>query len=374
MSKRILGFGSYDVASHPRILVLFEGLRACGDEVVELNAPLGIGTAGRVAALKDPLKAARFVVTVLRRWATLAKGSFRFRGRNAPDYVLVGYLGHFDVLLARALFPRTKILLDMLVFAEDTAKDRRAGGRFKNVVLRLIDHNAMRAADTVIIDTPGEITLVPQGFKDRTVVVPVGASNEWFEAGRGRLDFKGGFEREPSIVFFGLFTPLQGTRVIAEALRRIDEDGVCAQVTLVGDGQDAPLCRQLLKGLKGNIKLTWHKWMPPSELIKLVGSHDICLGIFGDDSKARRVVPNKVYQGMAAGCAVVTSDTVVQRKMLGDAAHYVPAGDSEALAETLETLISMPDLLSAAKREAYARAVEAFRPSEIAESLEQVIS
>lgn len=128
MSKRILGFGSYDVASHPRILVLFEGLRACGDEVVELNAPLGIGTAGRVAALKDPLKAARFVVTVLRRWATLAKGSFRFRGRNAPDYVLVGYLGHFDVLLARALFPRTKILLDMLVFAEDTAKDRRAGG------------------------------------------------------------------------------------------------------------------------------------------------------------------------------------------------------------------------------------------------------
>ena len=45
----------------------------------------------------------------------------------------------------------------------------------------------------------------------------------------------------------------------------------------------------------------------------MVASHDVCLGIFGDTDKALSVVPTKVYQGAAAGCAVVTSDTAPHR-------------------------------------------------------------
>ena len=55
--------------------------------------------------------------------------------------------------------------------------------------------------------------------------------------------------------------------------------------------------------------------------------HDVCLGIFGTGPKALRVVPNKVFQGAAAGCALVTSDTPPQRRLLGDAAVLVPPGD-----------------------------------------------
>ena len=50
----------------------------------------------------------------------------------------------------------------------------------------------------------------------------------------------------------------------------------------------------------------------------LVAGHDVCLGIFGTGVKAQLVVPNKVYQGAAAGCAVVTSDTAPQRRALGE--------------------------------------------------------
>jgi glycosyltransferase involved in cell wall biosynthesis len=50
------------------------------------------------------------------------------------------------------------------------------------------------------------------------------------------------------------------------------------------------------------------------------------------------VVPNKVFQGMAAGCVVVTSDTAPQRRMLGDAAVLVPPGDPAALADALRAL------------------------------------
>ena len=39
------------------------------------------------------------------------------------DAVLVGYLGHFDVLLARRLFRRIPVVLDHLIFAADTAAE-----------------------------------------------------------------------------------------------------------------------------------------------------------------------------------------------------------------------------------------------------------
>ena len=55
--------------------------------------------------------------------------------------------------------------------------------------------------------------------------------------------------------------------------------------------------------------MRWIDWVDADELPGVVAEHDVCLGIFGTTDKAPRVVPNKVYQGVASGCAVVTSDT-----------------------------------------------------------------
>ena len=45
---RVLYFGTYDRETHPRVGILLDGLRQLGDEVTELNAPLGFSTAARV--------------------------------------------------------------------------------------------------------------------------------------------------------------------------------------------------------------------------------------------------------------------------------------------------------------------------------------
>jgi glycosyltransferase involved in cell wall biosynthesis len=66
--------------------------------------------------------------------------------------------------------------------------------------------------------------------------------------------------------------------------------------------------------------------------------HDVCLGIFGNTPKARRVVPDKMFQGAAAGCVVLTSSTAPQRAALGHAALFVPPGDASALANALRRL------------------------------------
>jgi len=66
--------------------------------------------------------------------------------------------------------------------------------------------------------------------------------------------------------------------------------------------------------------------VPAAELPALVASHDVCLGIFGTGDKALRVFQQGV-PGSRRRCAVITSDTPPQRRVLGDAAVLVPPGD-----------------------------------------------
>ena len=102
--------------------------------------------------------------------------------------------------------------------------------------------------------------------------------------------------------------------------------------------------------------------MPAADLPALVAGHDVCLGIFGTGDKALRVVPNKVFQGAAAGCAIVTSDTAPQRRALGDAAVLVPPGDPEALAAALRRLADDRADLARLRRQARGLARQPFAP------------
>jgi len=327
---RVLGFGTYDSAKHPRAGIILDGLRAHGDDVVEANAPLGFTTAERVDMLSRPWTAYRLVFRMLRRWATLVRAGRRARRAGRPDAVLVGYLGHFDVILARLLFPRDRIVLDQMIFAADTAIDRGVTSGLKLRLLRLIDAAAVRCATVVVLDTDEQIELLPPRRRKKAVVVPVGAPASWFVAGHDSAD------GPLRVVFYGLFTPLQGATVIGEAVRELGHRDDLA-VTLIGKGQDWDAARKLAGEIPN---VTWRDWVEPADLPGVVAAHDVCLGIFGTTPKAQRVVPNKVYQGAAAGCAIVTSDTPPQRRALGEDAGYVRAGDPAALAKTLEELVA----------------------------------
>ena len=202
------------------------------------------------------------------------------------------------------------------------------------------------------------------------VVVLVGASDEWRPPGVETHSPRVEPVENParlaplSVVFFGLYTPLQGTPVIAEAVRDAVAAGAPLRVTLVGTGQDLARTREILAGTPG---VTWHDWVEPGELPALVAGHDVCLGIFSDTPKGLRVVPNKVYQGLAAGCVVVSSDTAPQRRALGESLELVPPADAAALAARLTDLCD-PAVLRAA-RERAVRGRDRIRPQVVTEPL-----
>src|SRR5580700_5437077 len=358
---RITVFGTYDTAMHPRIATIAEGLAARGFDVTECNIPLGLTTADRVDMLAKPWKAGGLVARLASRWlglAARARGLGK-HGRGRPDAVVVGYLGHFDVHLARLLYRRGKvpIVLDHLISAANTAKDRRLDGGMKTKVLRLIDAAALRAADIVVVDTEEHLEIVPEKYRSKAIVVPVGAPTPWHEAAR---ELSADPDVPLKVVFYGLYTPLQGTPVIGEALGRLA--GAPVQVTMIGRGQDEAATKE---AAAANQSVRWLDWVPAAELPALVAAHDVCLGIFGTGDKALRVVPNKVFQGAAAGCAIVTSDTAPQRRALGDAAVLVPPGDPEALAEALRRLADDRAELARLRGQARGLALGQFAPERI---------
>lgn len=359
---RWLAFGTFDVERHPRVAVLIEGLRASGGEVVEVNAPLSLSTAARVAILRQPWRLPVLAWKLAACWARLVAAARRETRRQRPDAVLVGYLGHFDVRLARLLFRSTPIVLDHLISAAGTAQDRglAGGGGLKHRLMRWIDRGALKSADVVVVDTAEHLATLPPDAAGRAVVVPVGAGAAWF---RDTGPKPAGAPLR--VIFVGLFTPLHGTATIGAALAELAADDRLA-FTMVGTGQDYDQCRELAAA---NPHVTWLDWVPGAQLPDLVAAHDVSLGIFGTTDKARRVVPTKVYQGLAAGCAIVTSDTGPQRAALEDAAVLVPPGDAAALADALRRLADDRSDVDKLKARGHTLATQRYQPAAIVAAL-----
>lgn len=352
---RVVLFGTFDSAKNPRPAVLTAGLRQLGNGVAVCNAPVGFDSTMRVAMMRKPWRVMLFLLRLMWSWSLLVIRGRKFRHADA---VVIGWMGYLDVHLARLMFPRSLLVLDHLTSLEETAADRGIARGAMVQLMKRLDASALRKADVVCVDTSEHLGDVPAWAAGKSTEVWVGAEDEWFRrpspSGAGALQ----------VVFFGLYTPLQGTTVIAEALATLIDWPI--EVTMIGTGQEFSAARSA-SGRSPNIR--WIDWLPPAALRATVFRHDLSLGIFGTTRKALRVVPNKVFQGAAAGCAIVTSDTLPQRRVMGDAACYVPAGNPEALAAVLRVLCSDRERVDALKMSAYRRADRHFRPVRMAEQL-----
>jgi glycosyltransferase involved in cell wall biosynthesis len=362
---RVMVFGTYDTTVHPRVGILVEGLQRQGVDVVVCNAALGQDDTGPGRPPRQRPGTAR---VRMRHAAKLVELAARARRLPRPDVVLCGYQGRVDIQVARRLFPRVPLLLDHLASVDDAA-DRtghppRAGLR---MAMRL-EASALRAADVILVDTEEHRRVLPAAERERAVVVPIGAAPHWFDAGRdvvpGMPAPPTGKEQPLRIVAFGSYSPVQGAPVIGAALRQLD--GYPLTVTMVGRGLQLQRTRDLVGQ---DPRVRWHAWVPGPELPRLVARHDLCLGVFGTGAKALRVVPNKVFQGAAAGCAVVTSDTAPQHRLLGAAARFVPAGHPDALADALRRLASHPAEVARLRGAAVELARERFTPQAVVEPL-----
>jgi glycosyltransferase involved in cell wall biosynthesis len=147
-----------------------------------------------------------------------------------------------------------------------------------------------------------------------------------------------------TVLFYGSFIPLHGVHHIVDAAHALRGDGRFKFV-LLGGGQTLSSVRATYAARSsGNVE--FRERVSPEILPSVVREADICLGVFGTSDKARRVVPNKVWQALAAGRPVVTGDGRGAREFLTDGHDclLVPHGDGERLASALVRLADDGDL------------------------------
>ena len=237
-----------------------------------------------------------------------------------------------------AKFMDKPVLFNPLVTLTDTLVEDRGliePGSVPARLIALVDQIGLRLADVILVDTDENGRYLVERFRideARLVTVPVGADETIFysdesedESGRQVLD----------VLFFGKFIPLHGIETIVRAaglLRKHQE----IRFELVGTGQAYQQMRRLSNEL-GVTSIRWTDWIPFQELGEPIRAADVVLGIFSGGAKAARVIPNKVYQGLACGTAVVTRDSPAIRECLatGRQALLVPPEDPEELAAAL---------------------------------------
>ena len=339
---RMAVWGTYDTGK-PRTRILLKGLRQHGVEISECHREIWGGVED-----KSQVRGVKARSLLLLRWLGAYPGLVaRFLRMPRPDLVLLPYLGLLDVIVIWpfARLRGTPVIWDAFLSIYNTViEDRRMFSPRSPVAHLLwgIEWLACRAADRVILDTATHARYFEETFHldpAKLARVFVGAETEVFRPRRARADR--GPNHQFTVLFYGQFIPLHGIETVIRAAKLTEGDGIRWQV--IGTGQEAPRIRELIAELMP-ANLTWTEWVPYAGLLDRMHRADLCLGIFGTTGKALRVIPNKVFQGLAAGCHVVTADTPAVRELSSavesGALTLVPPGDALALAQTVTTLLT----------------------------------
>lgn len=310
-------FGAFDPA-YARNHVLRTGLRRLGHRV-----ELCLGPAWR---------------WTLPRYMRLTAA---YLGRKRAPVLLVPEFRHKDVPLARLLstLAGATLVVDPLISRFDTRvhdwKSHPAGSWGAEHAQR-VDRAAVRFADLLLCDTQAHAHFFQHFYRvprERCTVVPVGFDDAVFRP-----------LPEPSVLpfraaFFGSYLPLHGVDTIVEAARRLRHRNI--RFLLVGSGQTFEVVR---RAQEEGLGLEVCGALPAIDLVQRLQSAHVLLGVFGTTPKAGRVVPNKVFQSLALGRAVVTADSAAIREFFTPGEHLcvVPPGDADALAQTLLALRDNP--------------------------------
>jgi len=359
-APRLLWLGTYE-SDYPRTAVLHAGLRELGAPPLACHSPVWELTRHKAG---DFLSARRAPATLRRyaaAWGSLAIRQARVRG---VDAIVAGYPAQLDApwawLAARAR--RVPLVIDAMISLSDTlAGDRARAAGAAARALHAIDWTALHAGSVVIADTAAHADYFARRFRvppERLAVVRVGAEEDRFPPAP-QVD-------DGPALFYGKLAPLHGIETVLEAARR---PGV-PPLRLIGDGQLGPwLAAELERAPPAGI--SYRRWVPYDSLHDELSAASVALGIFAASPKAARVVPNKVFQAMAVGRAIVTADTPGVRELLAHErdALLVPPGDAEALADALVRLSRDAQLRHRLAAAARARYLEAGRPRVVAQAL-----
>lgn len=335
---RVVLWGTCDVTK-PRVRILRDGLREIGVDLIECRTDIWDGIRD-----KSQVKGIARWFGLLARVA-MAYPALIWRYLKVPphDWVLLGYPAIPDIFVIRCLawLRGARVAMDWFLSAYDTVvQDRKMVGKHHPLAFMLwaTEWLSVRLADALFVDTRAHADRMEALFGLRSGTcgrVWVGVETDAFN-GSADASLPAPEPRETTkVLFYGQFIALHGLPTIVEAARRLRDEPI--DWLLIGHGQESPRIGEMLSAdpLPHVRTLDWVEY---GNLLGYMRAADICLGIFGTSGKAASVIPNKVFQILAARKPLITRDSPGMRELIGDRHSdiaLVDAGDAEALASAV---------------------------------------
>ena len=374
---KICYWGTYD-ADYSRNVIIISGLGNNGIEVVECHIDVWGETSRKLSAAKIS-NVMTVISTFLNLSAAYLKLFLRFLLLKKIDVIIIGYTGHIDVFIGKILskLKGIPLVFDAYLSLHDSLIcDRKVINKssLKAYLLHGIDKYSCKLADVVLLDTNEHIEYFVREFgipKTKFRRIYISADDNIFH-------FNGivKSQTQPNKIFkvlhFGKYIPLHGLQYVLQAAEILENDSILFQ--FIGSGQEYPSIRSTAEALSlKNIEFI--EFIPQSLLVDYIQEADICLGIFGDTEKAKRVIPNKIYECIAMKKAVITGNSPAIRELFihGKNIWLCEMANAKSLAEAILFLKQNNDIVNGIASNAYNLYKECLAPKYIGKEIITIV-
>ena len=245
----------------------------------------------------------------------------------APDALL--FVRHLKLAaLLRRSRPGHKLVYEAHEVFSDTAPPAKRARQFG------MESRVLRTATLVIANSPPTAGRLRELYGEREIEV-LANGVDWPEL----LPHKDWAHAASHIVYAGSFFAWKGVADLVQAASALPG----CRITLYG-GDAAQLARERGRAPARGAQLEFRGHVPQQEVMR--GLAGACIAVLPnrDDPDSRYTSPIKLFEYMAAGCAIVASDLPPLRAVLaGDEAVWVRPGDPTSLAEGIRRLIADPE-------------------------------
>lgn len=206
-----------------------------------------------------------------------------------------------------------------------------------------------RRADRVVVNSPGYVQHVLERGARRVDMVPNGADPEMFEPESRGEHFREKHQLDEKFVamYAGAHGLSNDLGVVLEAAAQTRDRGDIVFV-FVGDGKEKPALVQQAEALRLD-NVLFVPSVPKNEIAEVLAAADACIAILKPLKMYQTTYPNKVFDYMAAGRAVLLVIDGVIREVVEEAGCgiAVPPGNPRELAAAVIALADQPEVSQA---------------------------
>ena len=247
------------------------------------------------------------------------------------------------------------VVYEIRAFWEDAAVDHgtHLEGSLRFRTIRALETWLCRRVDAVGVISEGlAAEVVQRGIPPAKIFrIPNGVDTELFRPRDAdpELVQRWGLQGKAVIGFIGSFYRYEGLDVLVQAFAKLAPEFPKACVLLIGTGEAEDDLRRDARRLGIESRIIFAGSISHAEVSRCYSVCDVLVYPRKSMRLTELVTPLKPLEAMAAGKAVVASDVGGLRELIrdGDTGRLFAAGDADALAATLRSVLAQPEVRSA---------------------------